>query len=96
MANILDEIATLFVAYYRVSDKKQGDGKKSGTGYGIEAQIRDVEHLRAFRGATIIEASRRSSRAATTAAPSCGPRSPSAKRLAQRWSWRSWTGWREA
>src|SRR5208283_1819888 len=55
MANILDEIATLFVAYYRVSDKKQGDGKKSGTGYGIEAQIRDVEHLRAFRGATIIE-----------------------------------------
>ena len=34
------------VTYYRVSDKKQGDGKESGTGHGIDAQIRDVEFLR--------------------------------------------------
>ncbi len=43
------------VAYYRVSDKKQGDGKRSGTGYGIEAQMRDVEFLRQRLGGFVLD-----------------------------------------
>ena len=43
------------VAYYRVSDKKQGDGKRSGTGYGIEAQLRDVEFLRQRLGGFVLD-----------------------------------------
>src|SRR5271157_4641249 len=43
------------VTYYRVSDKKQGDGKECGTGHGIDAQMRDVEFLRQRLGATVID-----------------------------------------
>ena len=43
------------VAYYRVSDEKQGDGKSSGTGYGMDAQERMVECLRQQHGATVID-----------------------------------------
>ena len=44
-----------FIPYYRVSDKKQGDGETSGTGYGIEAQRRDVEYWRERRNAVVVE-----------------------------------------
>ncbi len=43
------------VTYYRVSDKKQGDGKHCGTGHGIDAQMRDVEYLRQRLGGNVID-----------------------------------------
>jgi DNA invertase Pin-like site-specific DNA recombinase len=43
------------VTYYRVSDKKQGDGKECGTGHGLDAQMRDVEFLRQRLGAAEID-----------------------------------------
>lgn len=44
-----------FIAYYRVSSKQQGDGKNSGTGYGIDAQVRDVECFSQRRGGAVID-----------------------------------------
>ncbi len=56
----LPENRTEYVAYYRVSRKTQGDGKKDangktqGTGHGLEAQLRDVGSLmRRFDGVVI-------------------------------------------
>ena len=46
---------TELITYYRVSDKKQGDGEHSGTGHGIDAQKRDVEFLRQRLGGVVIE-----------------------------------------
>jgi DNA invertase Pin-like site-specific DNA recombinase len=51
----ITEQVTELVTYYRVSDKKQGDGKTSGTGHGIDAQMRDVEYLRQRLGGTVID-----------------------------------------
>jgi len=53
VASIVETL--LFIAYYRVSDKKQGDGKTSGTGYGIEAQERAVGFLRQQCSATVLD-----------------------------------------
>ncbi len=46
---------TEIITYYRVSDKKQGDGKHCGTGHGLDAQVRDVEYLRQRLGGVEID-----------------------------------------
>ena len=78
------------VAYYRVSDKKQGDGKRSGTGYGIEAQMRDVEFLRQRLGGFVLDSFTEVESGGKDNRPKLRRPPPCARRPEPPWLWRSW------